>query len=53
MKCKLKLESVEGRASEVIKVLKQLSCQERFLQCEDKKAVGTSNLGLQNHEDDG
>ena len=52
-KYELKLESVETRATEVIKVLKQLSCKERFLQFEDEKARGAGNLGLQNHEDDG
>lgn len=49
-KYELKLESVERRATEVISVLKPLSCKERFLQSEDEKA---GNLGLQNHEDDG
>lgn len=51
-KYELKLKSVERRATEGIKVLKQLSCKERFLQFEDEKAGGAGDLGLQNHEDD-
>lgn len=52
-KYELELESVETRAAEVIKVLKELSRKERFLQFEDEKAGGAGNSGLQNHEDDG